>query len=122
MGARAMEMKKVYVTLMALFDVLEILVEQSPTDRLHRQILEEVIKIELMTTCLFLIVNDCCAITLYLCPIQIKRVKRSDAALRGELITYNIVPLDAPSSVVNIIGFFPEVRIFSLDSDMVSKT
>lgn len=60
MGARAMEMKKVYVTLMALFDVLEILVEQSPTDRLHRQILEEVIKIELMTTCLFLIVNDCC--------------------------------------------------------------
>jgi hypothetical protein len=42
MGARAMEMKKVYVTLRALLDVLEILVGQSPTDRLHRQILEEV--------------------------------------------------------------------------------
>ncbi|RCV43392.1 hypothetical protein SETIT_9G290700v2 [Setaria italica] len=81
MGARAMEMKKVYVTLRALLDVLEILVGQSPTDRLHRQILEE-----------------------------IKKIKRSDAALRGELIPYNIVPLDAPSSVTNIIGFFPEVR------------
>nr|CAB3499926.1 unnamed protein product [Digitaria exilis] len=42
MGARAMEMKKVYVTLRALLDVLEILVGQSPTDRLHRQILDEV--------------------------------------------------------------------------------
>ncbi|CAL4941189.1 unnamed protein product [Urochloa decumbens] len=81
MGARAMEMKKVYVTLRALLEVLEILVGQSPTDRLHRQILEE-----------------------------IKKIKRSDAALRGELIPYNIVPLDAPSSVTNIIGFFPEVR------------
>jgi callose synthase len=81
MGARAMEMKKVYVTLRALLDVLEILVGQSPTDRLHRQILEE-----------------------------IKKIKRSDAALRGELMPYNIVPLDAPSSVTNIIGFFPEVR------------
>ncbi|KAF8674813.1 hypothetical protein HU200_047941 [Digitaria exilis] len=81
MGARAMEMKKVYVTLRALLDVLEILVGQSPTDRLHRQILDE-----------------------------IKKIKRSDAALRGELMPYNIVPLDAPSSVANIIGFFPEVR------------
>jgi callose synthase len=25
---------------------------------------------------------------------------------------YNIVPLDAPSSVANIIGFFPEVLFF----------
>ncbi|WVZ58008.1 hypothetical protein U9M48_008324 [Paspalum notatum var. saurae] len=81
MGARAMEMKKVYVTLRALLDVLENLVGQSPTDRLHRQILDE-----------------------------IKKIKRSDAALRGELMPYNIVPLDAPSSVANIIGFFPEVR------------
>lgn len=38
-----MEMKKVYATLRALLDVLENLVGQSPTDRLHRQILEEVI-------------------------------------------------------------------------------
>ncbi|TVU09023.1 hypothetical protein EJB05_42462 [Eragrostis curvula] len=81
MGARAVEMKKVYATLRALLDVLEILVGPSPTDRLGRQILEE-----------------------------IKKIKRSDAALRGELMPYNIVPLDAPSSVANIIGFFPEVR------------
>ncbi|XP_021307423.1 callose synthase 10 [Sorghum bicolor] len=81
MGNRAREMKKVFATLRALLDVLENLVGQSPTDRLHRQILEE-----------------------------IKKIKRSDAALRGELMPYNIVPLDAPSSVANIIGFFPEVR------------
>ncbi|XP_062233797.1 callose synthase 10 isoform X2 [Phragmites australis] len=81
MGARAMEMKKVYATLRALLDVLEILVGPSATDRLGRQILEE-----------------------------IKKIKRSDAALRGDLMPYNIVPLDAPSSVANIIGFFPEVR------------
>ncbi|CAD6212301.1 unnamed protein product [Miscanthus lutarioriparius] len=79
MGNRAREMKKVFATLRALLDVLENLVGQSPTDRLHRQILEE-----------------------------IKKIKRSDAALRGELMPYNIVPLDAPSSVANIIGFFPE--------------
>ncbi|CAO1948934.1 unnamed protein product [Urochloa humidicola] len=81
MGARATEMKKVYVTLRALLYVLEIISGQSPTDRLNRQILEE-----------------------------IRKIKRSDAALRGELMPYNIVPLDAPSSVANIIGFFPEVR------------
>ncbi|GJN34266.1 hypothetical protein PR202_gb22915 [Eleusine coracana subsp. coracana] len=81
MGARAMEMRKVYATLRALLDVLENLVGPSPTDRLGRQVLEE-----------------------------IKKIKRSDAALRGELMPYNIVPLDAPSSVANIIGFFPEVR------------
>ncbi|CAN6202896.1 unnamed protein product [Urochloa humidicola] len=81
MGARAMEMKKVYATLGALLHVLEIIAGQPPTDRLHRQVLEE-----------------------------IKKIKRSDAALRGELMPYNIVPLDAPSSVANIIGLFPEVR------------
>jgi callose synthase len=43
MGARAVEMKKIYATLRALLDVLEILVGQAPTDRLGRQILEEVI-------------------------------------------------------------------------------
>lgn len=80
MGNRAMKMKKVFATLRALLDVLENLVGQSPTDRLHRQILEE-----------------------------IKRIKRSDAALRGELMPYNIVPLDTSSSVANIFGFFPEV-------------
>jgi callose synthase len=81
MGSRAVEMKKIYATLRALLDVLEILIGQSPSDRLGRQILDE-----------------------------IRRIKRSDAALRGELMPYNIVPLDAPSSVANTIGFFPEVR------------
>uniref|UniRef100_A0A0D9WKZ0 1,3-beta-glucan synthase n=1 Tax=Leersia perrieri TaxID=77586 RepID=A0A0D9WKZ0_9ORYZ len=81
MGSRAVEMKKIYATLRALLDVLEILVGKSPSDRLGRQILDE-----------------------------IKRIKRSDAALGGELMPYNIVPLDAPSSVANSIGFFPEVR------------
>lgn len=38
-----MEMKKIYATLRALLDVLEILVGQAPSDRLGRQILEEVI-------------------------------------------------------------------------------
>ena len=53
-----------------------------------------------------------CTITLLiLLFFQIKKIKRSDAALRGELMPYNIVPLDAPSSVANIIGFFPEVWI-----------
>uniref|UniRef100_A0ACD5TKV3 Uncharacterized protein n=1 Tax=Avena sativa TaxID=4498 RepID=A0ACD5TKV3_AVESA len=80
MGARAVEMKKIYATLRALLDVLEILVGQAPTDRLGRQILEE-----------------------------IKKIKRSDAALRGELMPYNIIPLDS-ASVGNVVGFFPEVR------------
>ncbi|KAM0882138.1 hypothetical protein ACQ4PT_032510 [Festuca glaucescens] len=80
MGARALEMKKIYATLRALLDVLEILVGQAPTDRLGRQILEE-----------------------------IKKIKRSDAALRGELMPYNIIPLDS-ASVGNVVGFFPEVR------------
>jgi hypothetical protein len=48
---------------------------------------------------------------------QIKKIKRSDAALRGELMPYNIVPLDAPSSVANIIGFFPEVWICTFGFD-----
>ncbi|KAJ4775036.1 GLUCAN SYNTHASE-LIKE 8 family protein [Rhynchospora pubera] len=79
MERRAGQMKKVYVTLRALLDVLEFLVGDSD-DRQSRQILEEV-----------------------------KRIKRSDDALRGELLPYNIVPLDAPS-LTNAVGFFPEVR------------
>ncbi|KAJ3690938.1 hypothetical protein LUZ61_020102 [Rhynchospora tenuis] len=79
MERRAGQMKKVYVTLRALLDVLEFLVGDSK-DRQSRQILEEV-----------------------------KRIKRTDDALRGELLPYNIVPLDAPS-LTNAVGFFPEVR------------
>ncbi|TVU31475.1 hypothetical protein EJB05_23161, partial [Eragrostis curvula] len=81
MGARAEKVRTVSANLRALLHVLEILVGQSPTDRLGRQILEE-----------------------------IKKIKGSNTVLRGELMPYNILPLDAPSSVANIVGFFPEVR------------
>ena len=46
-------------------------------------------------------------------PFQIKKIKRSDAALRGELMPYNIIPLDS-SSVGNVVGFFPEVPMVSI--------
>jgi hypothetical protein len=46
MGVRVVEMRKVYATLRALLDVLEVLVGPSPTDRLGRQILEEVIHVK----------------------------------------------------------------------------
>jgi hypothetical protein len=42
MGARAVERRRIYATVRALLEVLEILVGQAPTDRLARQILEEV--------------------------------------------------------------------------------
>ncbi|XP_020112888.1 callose synthase 10 [Ananas comosus] len=80
MESRMIEMKKVFATLRALLDVLEVLVGDSATDELSRQIMEEV-----------------------------KRIKISDGTLRGELTPYNIIPLDAPS-VTNVVGFFPEVR------------
>ncbi|MQL79703.1 hypothetical protein Taro_012158 [Colocasia esculenta] len=41
--------------------------------------------------------------------LEVWRVKKSDVTLEGELIPYNIVPLDAPS-MTNAIGFFPEVK------------
>ncbi|KAK3005726.1 hypothetical protein RJ639_016711 [Escallonia herrerae] len=40
---------------------------------------------------------------------ELRRIKKSEATLSGELIPYNIVPLEAPS-LTNAIGFFPEVR------------
>ncbi|KAK2968255.1 hypothetical protein RJ640_030305 [Escallonia rubra] len=39
----------------------------------------------------------------------LRRIKKSEATLSGELTPYNIVPLEAPS-LTNAIGFFPEVR------------
>lgn len=65
--SRAAEMKKIYMTLRALIDVLELLVGDSATDELGWIIMEEV-----------------------------RKIKKSDATLRG-LTPYNIVPLDAPS-------------------------
>ena len=126
MGARAMEMKKIYATLRALLDVLEILVGQTPSDRLGRQILEEVIA--KYTNLLFeSLVCWCVLLVIYALlncyshwPFQIKKIKRSDAALRGELMPYNIIPLDA-SSVGNVVGFFPEVSMFSVFVTILSS-
>ncbi|OIV91208.1 hypothetical protein TanjilG_30430 [Lupinus angustifolius] len=42
-------------------------------------------------------------------PDELKRVLESDSALTEDLIAYNIIPLDAPSST-NAIVLFPEVQ------------
>ncbi|URD86787.1 callose synthase [Musa troglodytarum] len=39
----------------------------------------------------------------------VRKIRKSDATLGGELMPYNIVPVDAPS-LTNAISFFPEVR------------
>ncbi|CAA6653832.1 unnamed protein product [Spirodela intermedia] len=61
------QVRKVYTTLRVLINVLEALVGDSYSDRLGRQIIEEV-----------------------------RKVKKTDVTF-GELTPYNIVPLDAPS-------------------------
>ncbi|KAF7135954.1 hypothetical protein RHSIM_Rhsim08G0183600 [Rhododendron simsii] len=76
---RSSEMKKVFATLRALVEVMEALSKDAAPD-VGRLILEEV-----------------------------RKIKKSDAPLAGELTPYNIVPLEAPS-LTNAIGFFPEVR------------
>ncbi|KAK9726727.1 hypothetical protein RND81_05G233500 [Saponaria officinalis] len=40
---------------------------------------------------------------------ELRRVEKSDATMSGELLPYNIIPLEAPS-LTNAIGVFPEVR------------
>ncbi|CAO2824721.1 unnamed protein product [Amaranthus hypochondriacus] len=40
---------------------------------------------------------------------ELRRIEKSDATFSGELIPYNIIPLEAPS-LTNAIGVFPEVR------------
>eukprot|EP00268_Persea_americana_P030985 TRINITY_DN3005_c1_g1_i2.p1 TRINITY_DN3005_c1_g1~~TRINITY_DN3005_c1_g1_i2.p1 ORF type:complete len:1912 (+),score=293.34 TRINITY_DN3005_c1_g1_i2:360-6095(+) len=76
----SLEMKKVYATLRALVEVMEVLSKDGATDGVGRLIAEE-----------------------------LRKIQKSDAALVGELTSYNIVPLDAPA-LTNAIGFFPEVR------------
>ncbi|URD86784.1 callose synthase [Musa troglodytarum] len=80
MGVRAVQMKKVYATLKALLDVLAVLAGESASDGVGRLVMEEV-----------------------------RKIRKSDATLGGELMPYNIVPVDAPS-LTNAISFFPEVR------------
>ncbi|KAG5537090.1 hypothetical protein RHGRI_024510 [Rhododendron griersonianum] len=77
---RSSEMKRVFATLRALVEVMEALSKDAAPDGVGRLIVEEV-----------------------------RKIKKSDAPLAGELIPYNIVPLEAPS-LTNAIGFFPEVR------------
>ncbi|KAL0415758.1 UNVERIFIED_CONTAM: Callose synthase 10 [Sesamum latifolium] len=77
---RFSEMKKVFATLRALVEVMEALSKDAAPDGVGRLIMEE-----------------------------LRRIKKSDATISGELIPYNIVPLEAPS-LTNAIGYFPEVR------------
>ncbi|KAI3499518.1 hypothetical protein L1887_35319 [Cichorium endivia] len=80
LGLRSQETKKVFTTLRALVEVMEVLSKDAAPDGVGRYIAEE-----------------------------IKRLKKTDKGLSGDLTPYNIVPLDAPS-LSNAIGFYPEVR------------
>ncbi|KAI3940839.1 hypothetical protein MKW98_014898 [Papaver atlanticum] len=78
--SRSLEMKRIFTTLRALIVVMEALRKDADPDGVGRKITEE-----------------------------LRRIKKSDGTLTGELIPYNIVPLDAPS-LTNAIGMFPEVK------------
>ncbi|KAL4584830.1 hypothetical protein LXL04_009440 [Taraxacum kok-saghyz] len=80
LGLRSQETKKVFTTLRALVEVMEALSKDAAPDGVGRYITEE-----------------------------IKRLKKTDKGLSGDLTPYNIVPLEAPS-LSNAIGFYPEVR------------
>ncbi|XP_076901976.1 callose synthase 10-like [Bidens hawaiensis] len=80
LGFRSRETKKVFTTLRALVEVMEALSKDADPDGVGRYIVEE-----------------------------LKRLKKTDQGLAGDLTPYNIVPLDAPS-LTNAIGFYPEVR------------
>ncbi|GER25525.1 3 glucan synthase [Striga asiatica] len=77
---RFSEMKRVFATLRALIEVMEALSKDAAQDGVGRLIKEE-----------------------------LRRIKKSNATMSGELVPYNIVPLEAPS-LTNAIGYFPEVR------------
>lgn len=73
------EVKRVFTILRALVEVMEALSKDAAPDGVGRLIMDE-----------------------------LRRIKKSDATLSSEL-TYNIVPLEAPS-YTNAIGYFPEVK------------
>ncbi|CAN8316738.1 unnamed protein product [Cochlearia groenlandica] len=75
-----LQMRKVFATLRALIEVLEVLSRDADPDGVGRSIREE-----------------------------LGRIKKADATLSAELTPYNIVPLEA-QSMTNAIGVFPEVR------------
>lgn len=74
-----LEMRKVFATLRALIEVMKAL-SKDASPELGRLIMSE-----------------------------LRGIEKSDVALSGELMPYNIVPLEAPS-LTNAIGAFPEVR------------
>ncbi|KAJ8450624.1 hypothetical protein Cgig2_020261 [Carnegiea gigantea] len=74
-----LEMRKVFATLRALIEVMKAL-SKDASPELGRLIMSE-----------------------------LRGIEKSDVALSGELMPYNIVPLEAPS-LTNAIGVFPEVR------------
>ncbi|XP_024969515.1 callose synthase 10 isoform X4 [Cynara cardunculus var. scolymus] len=80
LGLRSQETRKVFTTLRALVEVMEVLSKEAAPDGVGRYIKEE-----------------------------LKRLKKTDQGLSGDLMPYNIVPLEAPS-LTNAIGFYPEVR------------
>ncbi|KAK1433883.1 hypothetical protein QVD17_10801 [Tagetes erecta] len=80
LGLRSRETRKVFTTLRALVEVMEALSKDADPDGVGRYITEE-----------------------------LKRLKKTDQGLSGDLTPYNIVPLEAPS-LINAIGFYPEVR------------
>ncbi|KAL1209899.1 Callose synthase 10 [Cardamine amara subsp. amara] len=75
-----LKMRKVFATLRALVEVLEVLSRDADPDGVGRPIREE-----------------------------LRRIKQADATLSAELTPYNIVPLEV-QSMTNAIGVFPEVR------------
>ncbi|KAL3839046.1 hypothetical protein ACJIZ3_023637 [Penstemon smallii] len=77
---RSSEMKRVFATLRALVEVMDALSKDAAPDGVGRLIMEE-----------------------------LRRIKKADATISGELMPYNIVPLEAPS-LTNAIGYFPEVK------------
>ncbi|XP_056174937.1 callose synthase 10 [Syzygium oleosum] len=72
--------KKVFSTLRALVEVMETLSKDADPDGVGKHIQEE-----------------------------LRRIKKSDATIAGELTPYNIVPLEAPV-LSNAISIFPEVK------------
>ncbi|KAF3436800.1 hypothetical protein FNV43_RR19553 [Rhamnella rubrinervis] len=77
---RSLELKRIIANLRALVEVMEALSNDADPDGVGRLITEE-----------------------------LRRIKRTDAMLSGELTPYNIVPLEG-TSLSNAIGVFPEVR------------
>ncbi|EOA26452.1 hypothetical protein CARUB_v10022498mg [Capsella rubella] len=75
-----LKMRKVFATLRALIEVLDVLSRDADPGGVGRSIRDE-----------------------------LGRIKKADATLSAELTPYNIVPLEA-QSMTNAIGVFPEVR------------